>query len=304
MASRKVSNYNLLDSFSHFVPGVAELLILCVWLLVGVLLGNVVTLIYTAVAGAEAATDAALLLAYPTMFIPAIIYAVIRSRSNESFKKGRKLDSNHFKPVGGFLCAVLAIVGTVCLGYIAEFFINLLPPMPKWLEELLGGITKGKFWLNLIAVSIFAPVFEEWLCRGMVLRGLLNYSRPDGTGVKPVWAIIISAAFFAIIHANPWQAIAAFLLGALFGYVYYKTGSLKLTMLMHCVNNTSALVISHIPSLENVNSWADILDKTTYAIVMVVCVLAIAFVIYEFRKIKPQSPQGNCDEVPALFDEQ
>ena len=54
----------------------------------------------------------------------------------------------------------------------------------------------------------------------MVLRGLLGHK------VKPVWAIVISAAFFAIIHLNPWQAIPAFLLGCVLllalGLMFYQ----------------------------------------------------------------------------------
>lgn len=304
MSSRKVSNYNILDSFSHFVPGGGQILILCVWLLVGALLGNIVTLVYAALAGGSVATDAAILMSYPIMFLPAVVYALMHSRSNESFEKGFKLDNNHFKPLGGLICAALAMVGTLCLSFVSEFFIGLLPDMPAWLEEVLGGLTKGKFWINFIAVSIFAPVFEEWLCRGMVLRGLLNCRRKNGRGIKPFWAITISAAFFAVIHANPWQAIAAFLLGALFGFVYYKTGSLKLTMFMHFVNNTFSLVISHIPSLKDMETWADVLDKTAYPVVFALCVLVSAFVVFEFSKVKTQSVSGNFDEVPALFDEQ
>lgn len=70
-------------------------------------------------------------------------------------------------------------------------------------------------------------------------------------GIKPVWAIFWSAVFFAFIHLNPWQAVPAFILGCLFGYVYYKTGSLKLTMLMHFTNNTFSLIFSNIDKFKD-----------------------------------------------------
>ena len=64
-------------------------------------------------------------------------------------------------------------------------------------------------------MSVFAPILEEWLCRGVVLRGLLNYSRKgepgeDGSrrGMNPALAIAISAIFFATIHGNLWQGIS------------------------------------------------------------------------------------------------
>ena len=96
------------------------------------------------------------------------------------------------------------------------------------------------------------------------MRGLLNK-------VSPAAAISISAAFFAVIHLNPWQAIPAFVLGLLFGLVYYKTGSLKLTMLMHCVNNTMAALLSRVPSLKDVDSIVDVMSPWTYASIFICC---------------------------------
>ena len=167
--------------------------------------------------------------------------------------------------------------------------------MPDWLKSLMESMTTGNLWVNFLLVSIMAPLFEEWLCRGMVLRGLLNSG-----GMRPFWAIVISAAFFALIHMNPWQAIPAFLLGCLFGYVYYRTGSLKLTMLMHFTNNTIALVCANIwPEAE---TWTDIIGSL-YWICFALALIVLALVVPAFRRIRLQSPAGNCDAVPAVFSE-
>ena len=131
----------------------------------------------------------------------------------------------------------------------------------------------------------------------MILRGLL------GNRVKPVWAIVISAAFFAFIHLNPWQAVPAFLLGCLFGYVYYKTGSLKLTMLMHFTNNTFSLVMSNIDSLKDVESWMDVLPGMRYWIIFAAAVLLIVLIVNAFRRIPLERPEGNLDTVKPLFEE-
>ena len=134
--------------------------------------------------------------------------------------------------------------------------------------------------LNLISVSIFAPIFEEWLCRGMVLRGLL------ANKMKPVWAIVISALFFAFIHLNPWQALPAFTIGCLMGYVYYKTGSLKLTMLLHFTNNTFSLVLSNVDALKDMESWRDVMPEPLYWVSVVACVLLTLLIARRFRAIK------------------
>ena len=91
--------------------------------------------------------------------------------------------------------------------------------------------------------------------------------------------------FFAFIHFNPWQAIPAFMLGCLFGYVYYKTRSLSLTMLMHCVNNTLAVVLGQIDSLKDMKSWMDVLEPQLFWIIFAACVLFLVLGVRAISRI-------------------
>ena len=184
---------------------------------------------------------------------------------------------------------------TIATAFAAEPISSLLPEMPEWFEQIMSGLTGGNFILSFICVSIFAPLFEEWLCRGVVLRGLL-------TTMRPASAIAVSAAFFAVLHMNPWQALPAFLLGVVFGYVYYKTGSLKLTMLMHFVNNTMALVMSRIPSLQDAETFADVMSPWAYAGVAVASIAFIAATCVVLRNIPftKDGARSNCDEIPPM----
>ena len=291
-------NYGFYEKFSWYVPGVADMFILLAWLLVGTLLGSLLTLPFVALLGQEAASQYAMLISYPLMFIPPMIYASVKSRNNSMTCRGLKLDSSHFSPLGGALCALLVMVGTLALGMATDPLANLLPDMPKWLEDTLKGLTSGdNLFMNFILVSMFAPFFEEWLCRGMVLRGLL------GNKVKPVWAILISAAFFAFIHLNPWQALPAFLLGCLFGYVYYKTGSLQLTMLMHFTNNTFSLVMSNIDAFKDAESWVEVLPGMRYWVIFAACILLLVLIIRAFGRIPLEQESGNMDPVKPLFED-
>lgn len=291
----KRGNFRVLENHAWYVPGVADIFILIAWLIAGTLIGSLVTSVFTLAMGKEAGTEYAMLIAYPLQFIPAMMYAAYKSRGNSYEKQGFKLDSNNFDPLGALPCVLLVVVGTIAASFSSDAVGALLPPMPEWLESVMESLTGGELWVDFLCVSIMAPFFEEWLCRGMILRGLLNSRKTN-----PVWAIVISAAFFALIHLNPWQAIPAFILGCLFGYVYYKTGSLKLTMLMHFTNNTVALIIGQIPEFAEADNWKDILGSS-YWIWFALALVVLGLVIMAFRKIKPQSPQGNCDPVEPLF---
>ena len=230
----------------------------------------------------DVAKDYGMLVSYPLMFIPAMLYASAKSRLDENFTPDVPVDSNRFGRLGGFAMAVIVSIATLAAAFLTDITTKLLPPMPAFLEEAMKQLLDAPLWVTLISVSVFAPFFEEWLCRGMIMRGLLGR-------MSPFAAITVSAAFFAVIHLNPWQAIPAFILGLLFGLVYYKTGSLKLTMLMHCVNNTMAAIFSRIPDFRDAEAFIDVMNPWAYAGICLCSVAFIAATIVILMGIRPAS---------------
>ena len=251
--------------------------------LLGSLLGSLLSGLFTLAMGKTAEIASySMLIAYPVSFIPPLLYASAQSRRNEMFDTGYAVDSNNFGSKGAAMMALTVSLATIAAAFVTEPLSAALPDMPAFLEEALKSMTNGPLWASLLSVSIFAPLFEEWLCRGLVLRGLLSR-------MKPWAAICISSAFFAILHMNPWQAIPAFILGILFGYVYYRTGSLKLTMLMHCANNTMAALLSRVPQFEDAESFLDVMNPWAYAGVCVCCVAFLAATVVVLMNIpKPE----------------
>ena len=291
-------NKRLFKNYSYYLPGVRGMFALFLMFLLGAVLGNIVALPLYAILPAESVTDWVAMISYPVMFIPPMLYARGKSKSASVFNNGLAVDSNNFGHLGIVKMALIVSGMTIATAIAAEPISSLLPEAPEWFEQIMQGMTGGNFILSFITVSLFAPLFEEWLCRGVVLRGLLTKMRPAG-------AIAISAAFFAILHMNPWQALPAFLLGVVFGYVYYRTGSLKMTMLMHFVNNTMALILSRIPSLQEAETFADIMSPWAYVCVIAACVVFLAAALITVRAIPMSSENApcNCDEVPSISAE-
>ena len=283
-------SYDLFSSYSHFLPGVGGLFGIFALFMLGALLGNILVLGLQFISP-EFAKEYGIIISYPLMFIPAMLYASAKSRFDENFTPGFRMDSNNFGRFSGIQIAAIVTVATLATAFMTDAISSLMPPMPEWLEATMKELLHAPFWITLISVSVFAPLFEEWLCRGIVLRSLL-------TKYSPATAIIVSAVFFAIIHFNPWQAIPAFILGLLFGYVYYKTGSLKLTMLMHCANNTMAAVFSRIPALEEAKSFIDVMNPWTYAGIFICSAAFVVAAIIVFAGIPHKEGNlGGCDKV-------
>ncbi|MBP5537522.1 MAG: CPBP family intramembrane metalloprotease [Bacteroidales bacterium] len=295
--SKRQKNFNIFGNFPFYTPGIKGCIILLLLFLAGALVGSVLaaamTLMYSS---AEAAMESAMLISYPIMFIPPMIYASLQSKRNSFFDLGYKLDSSNFGNLGAWKAYLMAAALVFTAGFMIDILGYVMPEMPEWLENALNSMTGGNIWIDFICVSLFAPFFEEWLCRGMILRGLLNYKKADGTnGIKPAWAIVISAAVFAAIHGNIWQALPAFTIGCVMGIVYYKTGSLKLTMLMHFVNNTLALILSQIDAFEDSEYWIDIMGARWYWLAFVACAMLTFLIIRKFLALPNKQPKGGCD---------
>ena len=95
-------------------------------------------------------------------------------------------------------------------------------------------------WLPglVFAFVVLAPVGEETLFRGFVYKGIA------ASRAGPIGAIVISAAAWALLHAQyDWFGIATIAAaGVYLGTVRLLTGSLFLTMLLHAIQNTVGTV--------------------------------------------------------------
>ena len=114
---------------------------------------------------------------------------------------------------------------------------------------------------------VVAPMIEEIVFRGYVLKGLKKYGNSS--------AIFISALLFGLYHANLIQMVFAFLMGLLLGYVAAEY-SVHLTILLHMANNAmvSGMVI-----------LGDTKQTMLYGIEGLSFVLVLFLIVWNRRKI-------------------
>jgi membrane protease YdiL (CAAX protease family) len=120
----------------------------------------------------------------------------------------------------------------------STFLQERMPELPNIVEEQFDIILRNRW--GYFAVGLFAPVCEELVFRGAVLRALLRWT-PRHWG-----AIAMSAFLFALVHANPAQMPHAFLAGLLMGWLYYRTDSILPGIAIHWVNNSVAYVLYNL----------------------------------------------------------
>lgn len=156
----------------------------------------------------------------------------------------------------------------------------VLEPLLHLLPDMGGDGTGRGFWALATAV-LFAPFFEELICRGIVLETL---RRRWGKRIS----VVISALLFAIIHFQPATAITALVAGLIFGTIYLRTESLFSTIILHALNNSIAYALIAF-GLDNV-SFSQLFGGGVqywiiYAVSVVIC-LVIGFESYQkvYRK--------------------
>ncbi len=86
-----------------------------------------------------------------------------------------------------------------------------------------------------MAIVVIGPIVEELLFRGYLQTALSKR-------LKPWLAIVVASCVFAAIHLQPAAFPMLALVGGVFGYLYHRTGSLRVSMVLHMLNNGLAYV--------------------------------------------------------------
>jgi len=93
----------------------------------------------------------------------------------------------------------------------------------------MEAATAGSTTLSMfLYAGIIGPIVEELVFRGFILRALDRHGKP--------MAIVVSSVLFGIMHANIPQAVFAFFVGLVLGYVAERY-SIWWSIILHILNN-------------------------------------------------------------------
>lgn len=183
----------------------------------------------------------------------------------------------------------------ILMGAAAIIWMNWLSEMvhlPNIAENVFAQMKNNVF--GIMSVCIIAPIFEEIFFRGAIEGYLLRKWE------NPRWAILVSALIFGLIHMNPAQILFAFLFGIILGELYYRTGSLLPSIILHFINNTLSLILMNV--FEEKDTLTDILGNTTAVHVWGmtgIAIFCLTFLLFK-KEVKPvQWAVEATEPVPA-----
>jgi sodium transport system permease protein len=106
------------------------------------------------------------------------------------------------------------------------------------LERLSRTLEAWPLWFQIIAAAAVPAVCEEFIVRGVLLRSL-------ATRLGALSAIVITSLLFGLMHVPLARMFPAAATGAMLAYITLASGSLIPAMVVHFLNNSVAILVSH-----------------------------------------------------------
>ncbi len=127
------------------------------------------------------------------------------------------------------------------------FLITMMVPLNNWIME---GIEKLGFKkpsvdidmdiVSMIIIACVLPAFtEEMIFRGTIAQSVVGNK-------NKLASLATVGALFALFHMNPAQTVHQFVLGAFMALVVFRSGSIWTSVIIHLVNNLTAVILSAV----------------------------------------------------------
>jgi membrane protease YdiL (CAAX protease family) len=143
--------------------------------------------------------------------------------------------------------------------------------------------TLGSFLFNLFMIALLPAIGEELLFRGLVQRLLREWLG------NVHLAIFIAAFLFSALHMQFYGFLPRMMLGVMFGYLFYWSGSLWVPVFAHFINNGSAVVAAWLWQSGMIKSNYEDFGATDNVFLIILSVLVTAGLLFFIHRLKPAS---------------
>jgi membrane protease YdiL (CAAX protease family) len=146
--------------------------------------------------------------------------------------------------------------------------------------------TTGDLIIGLVVIALLPAIGEE-----LVFRGMFQNEFYRGTGNIHI-SIWISAIIFSAIHFQFYGFVPRVLLGGLFGYLYYWSGTLVVPMFGHFVNNAFGVIMIylHRHDITDLNVEDNTAAPLPYVILNAVLTAGLLYYIWRhYRQVPRQT---------------
>ena len=215
---------------------------------------------------------------------------IARAMWNRSVPVGLKMTPRSLGPVALLLILLMVLVTGPIMAASYELNVAAIPEgsvleqIFKPLEDMLESLTSflveadgAKRVVVILSVALLPAVFEE-----LAFRGALQPLLIRATG-NPWVGIVLASIIFSAIHFQFYGFLPRVLLGMLFGWLAYRTGSILPGMVAHFLNNAGAAITLWITG----SMTEDVFPLETWTVLLSLVLTAGTVIAYD-RLLKPE----------------
>lgn len=177
------------------------------------------------------------------ILLPAGLYAYLSHPKPFQYLKLHRLPGRLFVVTG----VLVFLVSMPAVGWMEAWGARL--PMGdelKKMDEHYSMVSRSilstklwsQFWISTMTICLLPAIAEEIFFRACVQTTLLRMMKGN-----PVMAIIITAVVFSALHGQLSGLVPRVFLGLILGLVFYFSGSLWLSILLHFINNFLSVLL-------------------------------------------------------------
>jgi len=140
-------------------------------------------------------------------------------------------------------------------------------------KAFLAGSDISTYLYNLFLIAVIPAIGEELMFRGVFQRILNDWTKNIHI------AIWISAILFSAMHMQFYGFLPRMLMGALFGYLFYWSGSIWIPILAHFINNALAVSLHFLMNRGYNIDYLEEVGTGNNALFFVACSAIIIFLL-------------------------
>ena len=224
------------------------------------------------------------------MFIapPLILYAFTRQRPMQAL--GFRKSASGWMLLIGVALMFVSLPLTNILGSWNEKvnFGATLESLLKMMEDTAADLTQRMLEVdtvwgllgNLLVIALIPAVGEELTFRGVLQQALTRRCKNAHV------AIFLSAFIFSFIHFQFYGFLPRLFLGLLLGYMFYYSRSLWTSILMHFINNGTAVVVAYLDHKGLANVDWEHFGSTSNVFLLIISLLMTVGMIVIVAKIQ------------------
>ncbi len=193
-----------------------------------------------------------------------------------------------FQPPASKITAVTAVVSGFLVCNAANYLTNVMLSMLEDAGVTVSGGTYDtpqtavQLVYSVLTIAILPAFVEEFALRGVVMQPLRRHG--------DLFAILMSAFVFALMHGNLSQFAFAFLVGTSIGYFVVAAGSVWVGVAIHLLNNLYSVVLNYL--LDVRPTAADTLYRIELSVTLVLGIIGFALFFTVCRRNRLQKPNG------------